>query len=45
MSQAVDWGETLRQLPGQERGLILTELARDRGGRPPGGLARRGPSG
>ena len=28
MSRAIDWGETLRQLPGQERGLVLTELAR-----------------
>ena len=44
MSQAVDWGETLRQLPGQERGLILTELARIEAAAP-GGLALRGPFG
>ncbi|MGD0043050.1 MAG: pentapeptide repeat-containing protein, partial [Isosphaeraceae bacterium] len=36
MSQAVDWGETLRQLPGQERGLILTELARIEAAAPQG---------
>ena len=36
MSQAVDWGERLRQLPGQERGLILTELARIEAAAPQG---------